>query len=276
MTEGDCSSTGVVDSRGTVPPVEFEGPGLRRDRPYSASMISRKSVTSTKSQTSLKAGVVTTDYSKAHLFSCRDGSFDKAIDKCKEMIYKEEMDGEMKGAWLLTVIDHWDHERENLIILGEFSLLVVSFDFITFKVLKWDRIFLHRITELKFGDLVYPPKSLMPLREHGGLRIAWGAQDGLSFSQKWNPWASDIPYLTLSHHPCLYNPKEHETVTFNVDELCDYLRELIPKAHAEKSTGKECVVLEEPILIESYASMSSLIFNQSHLGFNLDRNGVNF
>lgn len=122
MTEGDCSSTGVVDSRGTVPPVEFEGPGLRRDRPYSASMISRKSVTSTKSQTSLKAGVVTTDYSKAHLFSCRvsdmvihphrhicyvfhpqDGSFDKAIDKCKEMIYKEEMDGEMKGAWLLTV-----------------------------------------------------------------------------------------------------------------------------------------------------------------------------
>ena len=33
---------------------------------------------------------------------------------------------------------------------------------------------------------------------------------------------------------------------------------------------------EEPITIQSYASVLSLLYNQNWLGFQLDRNGVNF
>lgn len=59
---------GIVDSRG-VPPVDFRGPGLHRDRPYSASMISRKSTASVKSQTSLSPNIISTDVSVKSLFA---------------------------------------------------------------------------------------------------------------------------------------------------------------------------------------------------------------
>jgi hypothetical protein len=109
------------------------------------------------------------------------------------------------------------------------------------------------------------------------VRVAWGNEDNLSFSQRWNPWASDLPFITLAHHPVIYNNKEQETVTYNVDDFCDTLRELAPKALAAKGVETPLQVKEgEPIMIESYASLSSMIFNQSHLGFNRDRNGLNF
>merc|ERR550532_1136581 len=52
--------------------VEFKGPGsegLHRDRPYSASMISRKSTLSTKSKTSLSPSVNVTEFSTKQMFS---------------------------------------------------------------------------------------------------------------------------------------------------------------------------------------------------------------
>lgn len=33
---------------------------------------------------------------------------------------------------------------------------------------------------------------------------------------------------------------------------------------------------EEPIEIESYASLTSILYNQNWLGFQLNRNGLNF
>lgn len=38
----------------------------------------------------------------------------------------------------------------------------------------------------------------------------------------------------------------------------------------------QLVIEEGPIMIHCYASLSSLIFNQSYLGYNRDRNGISF
>lgn len=203
-------------------------------------------------------------------------------------------------------IDHWDNEREKIVILSDFSMLVIRYDFVNDRVQEWKRVFLHLITSLQLGDFVYPQRSLMPWvpldavlyyshciwmlfdpgwlyvstqfrsREHGGIRLFWGSPDELTFGQRWNPWASDIPYITFAHHIILYNNKERETVTYNVDDCCDSIQEMIKKAHNAKGSGNTLEVKEEPILIESYASVSSMIFNQSHLGFNKDRNGLSF
>ena len=51
--------------------VGFRPPGLVRDRPFSASMVSRKSTVSTKSRTSLSPHIVTTDFSTSSLFAYR-------------------------------------------------------------------------------------------------------------------------------------------------------------------------------------------------------------
>ena len=113
-------------------------------------------------------------------------------------------------------------------------------------------------------------------REHGGLQLNWASGQEMGFSQRWNPWSTEIPYVNLAHHPLIYNEKERETVTFNVDDFCDSVQQGIRQAHNTKSTGKTLTVEERPIVIQSYASVTSMIFNQSHLGFCRDRNGINF
>lgn len=118
--------------------------------------------------------------------------------------------------------------------------------------------------------------SLYRPREHGGVRIAWGEGQIPTFGQKWNPWCSDIPYTTFAHHPLIYNEKDRETVTYNVDDFYESLIQAISSVYRAKNPGRALKNIEGPIMIESYASVSSLIFNQSHLGFNRDRNGVSF
>lgn len=59
-------------------------------------------------------------------------------------------------------IDHWDNEREKMMILCDYSLLVVRYDFIAQKRLECKRILLHMVQSVILGDIVYPEKSLMP------------------------------------------------------------------------------------------------------------------
>jgi len=106
--------------------------------------------------------------------------------------------------------------------------------------------------------------------------LNWTTTEETTFAQKWNPLCSTIPNLSLAHHPLLYSQKERDTVTYNVDDFIDSLIVAAREAHAAKSTGRSLAVQEAPILIESYASLSSMVFNQSHLGFNRDRNGLCF
>jgi len=107
--------------------------------------------------------------------------------------------------------------------------------------------------------------------------VLWGDPNNLSFGQKWNPSARDIPYTTFAHHKLIYNEKERETVTFNVDDFYASLKAGVTQALKNKNPTVQLSVQEQqPILIQSYASLTSLVYNQSHLGYNRDRNGVAF
>ena len=59
-------------------------------------------------------------------------------------------------------IDHWDMEKERLVLLTTKSILVVNFDFIRMAVNDYRRILLSHVTQIQIGDLVYPAVSLMP------------------------------------------------------------------------------------------------------------------
>ena len=62
---------------------------------------------------------------------------------------------------LFCRIDHWDNERERIIVLCDWSILFLNYDFITQKLKDYRRILLHSISEICIGDFVYPEKSLM-------------------------------------------------------------------------------------------------------------------
>ncbi|XP_069123663.1 tumor protein p63-regulated gene 1-like protein [Argopecten irradians] len=261
---------------GVEPEVKFAGvPGQfnRQQRP--GSVYGRQSVKSTTSRTSMRPGVVKDEKIAQHYFSYKESNFEKAVSVCEQKA-KAELDGKRVGAWLLTEIDHWDNEREKIVLLFENSVMIFKYHFILNKVEEFKRILLWVIDTVCIGDFKYPEKSLMPERKHGGIQIRWNKGEEPTFAQRWNPWSTCIPFVTFCHHPLLYNPKENETVTYNVDEFYESLIKGISDAYKAKRPAEKVTILEGPIMIRSYASVSSMIFNQSGLGFYMDRNGICF
>jgi hypothetical protein len=201
-----------------------------------------------------------------------------------KIILQPERDGEIKGSWLLTEIDHWNIDHERIVFITEKSLIVVKYDFINMKMLEAKQIPLVCVNKVQIGDLTYPPKSLMSGRDYGGIRIHFGSVDNIWFSQRWNPWSRAIPYVTFTHHVLAYNPQESETVTYNADDMAESLvgalaairRTMNVGEHTEGGDTDETIVEDGPIVIESYASLLSVIFNQSRLGFYLERGGVSY
>ncbi|KAH3827025.1 tumor protein p63-regulated gene 1-like protein [Dreissena polymorpha] len=260
------------------PDVDFAGPGLNRNRP--GSTIGRQSVRSTTSRTTMKPGGYKSEISSKSFFCYKENNLTKAMDRCQNDFYKEELDGQILGKWLLAEIDHWDHEREKILILAENSVLIFRYNFITDTVIEKKRVMLHVIDSILLGDFTYPDWSIMPMvssdHAHGGIQIKWNSGEPPTFGQRWNPWCATIPWVCLAHHPLLYNPRENETVTFNVDEFYESLLDAVSKAYGRKRPGERVTVVEGPILIQSYASISSIIFNQSNIGYFKDRNGVCF
>lgn len=94
-------------------------------------------------------------------FALRAGAFDNAVEACHPTILPA-IDGELRGAWLLTEIDHWDNEKERLVMVTDRTLIVIKFDFITLKILEYQRYPLQQFDKVLFGDLAYPQNSLVP------------------------------------------------------------------------------------------------------------------
>ncbi|RWS24040.1 Tumor protein p63-regulated 1-like protein, partial [Leptotrombidium deliense] len=124
-------------------------------------------------------------------FGLREGALEEAVNKCKPVILNR-IDGELIGVWLLTVIDHWDIERERLAFLTDYSLIVLKYDFIAQKLLKYNRIPLLRLDKVVVGSIRYPEGSLLPPRNQIGVRCMWNQGEEVHFASKWNPFSEDI------------------------------------------------------------------------------------
>jgi hypothetical protein len=60
------------------------------------------------------------------------------------------------------------------------------------------------------------------------------------------------------------------------DNFYEHLVQAVSECYKKKRPGEKVTILEGPILIECYVSLSSMIYNQSGLGFFMDRNGICF
>ncbi|KAK6176061.1 hypothetical protein SNE40_014417 [Patella caerulea] len=249
------------------------GPGLSRNRP--GSVIGSRSTSSTSSRTSMRPNFIKSDVVAKTFFSYKGQNFETALQECRNQV-KPDLDGKILGEWLLAEIDHWNMEKEKVVLLTENSVLVFKYNFITQTLYEFRRVMLHGIDTIAIGDFKYPDYSIMPDRQHGGVQLRWNKGSEPTFGQRWNPWCTDIPWLTFAHHPVLYNPKENETTTYNVDEFYESLLQAISKAYEEKRPGEKITVVEGPILINSYANIATIVHNDSGMGFFRDRNGISF
>lgn len=59
-------------------------------------------------------------------------------------------------------VDHWDNEKERLVLLCGRTLIIVKYDFIALMLLDHARLPLNEISQLTIGRLVYPQRSITP------------------------------------------------------------------------------------------------------------------
>ena len=58
-------------------------------------------------------------------------------------------------------IDHWDCEKEKVVVVCEKSVMIVKYDFIASKIYDAKRMLLHNIQKIQMGDFEYPSYSMM-------------------------------------------------------------------------------------------------------------------
>ncbi|XP_077924185.1 tumor protein p63-regulated gene 1 protein isoform X2 [Halichoerus grypus] len=139
-------------------------------------------------------------------FATRPGAIETAIEDLKGHIAKTS--GEtIQGFWLLTEIDHWNNEKERILLVTDKSLLICKYDFIMLSCVQLQRIPLSSVYQICLGKFVFPGMSL-DKRQGEGLRIYWGSLEEQSLFSRWNPWSTEVPYATFTEHPMKYTSEK--------------------------------------------------------------------
>lgn len=215
-------------------------------------------------------------YISRKYFVTRPGAIDTALEDLKSHIAKTFGEN-IQGFWLLTEIDHWNNEKERILLVTDKTLLICKYDFIMLSCLQLQRIPLSAVYRICLGKFAFPGLSL-DKRQGEGLRIYWGKPEQQSLLSRWNPWSTEVPYATFTEHPMKHTSEKFQDIC----KLSGLTSKLVPAIqHAQKNSPesgreKELLVLTEPILIETYTGLMSFIGNRNKLGYSLARGSIGF
>uniref|UniRef100_A0A668RLJ0 HSac2 domain-containing protein n=1 Tax=Oreochromis aureus TaxID=47969 RepID=A0A668RLJ0_OREAU len=93
-------------------------------------------------------------------FVLRPGTLNQAI-KDVEALVNEEVDGSVLSVWLMAEVDHWNNEKERIVLITELSLLVFKYDFMMFNCDQMQRIPLNFVDRISHGTFSFPKRSLL-------------------------------------------------------------------------------------------------------------------
>ncbi|XP_075928986.1 tumor protein p63-regulated gene 1-like protein [Petromyzon marinus] len=217
-----------------------------------------------------------------HFFVFRPGSLEQAVSDVKALMSPVE-DGEMQSVWLLTEVDHWNTERERLVLLAERSMLVCKYDFMSLHCRRVRRIPLRYVETVTTGAFLFPHKSLSK-REGLGVRVEWDRVAHAPFWTQWNPFSEELPYTTFTQHP-MASADEKIAALCQIASFQTQLVQAVQLAQrgggggggsrAPGEVGVEvCATLavqDAPLRIDTYVGLVSLIGNEARLGYSMAR-----
>uniref|UniRef100_A0A669E0Y0 Tumor protein p63 regulated 1 n=2 Tax=Oreochromis TaxID=8139 RepID=A0A669E0Y0_ORENI len=117
---------------------------------------------------------------------------------------------------------------------------------------------------------------LMAERNGEGVRVFWDRLREPSFTSRWNPFATDFPFITFTYHPV-----RNITLKGNLCRISfrEQLKDAAQKVHTLKPVpGKAngVLVLNQPIQIEAYVGFMSFLGNENKLGYCMARGNLGF
>uniref|UniRef100_A0A3B4U1E6 Tumor protein p63 regulated 1 n=2 Tax=Seriola dumerili TaxID=41447 RepID=A0A3B4U1E6_SERDU len=209
-------------------------------------------------------------------FVLRPGTLNQAI-KDVEALVDKEVDGSIHSIWLMAEVDHWNNEKERLVLITDNSLLVCKYDFVMFSCEQLQRIPLNFVDRISHGTFSFPKRSILR-REGEGLRVFWDRLREPSFISRWNPFATDFPFITFTYHP-VRNISDSFAALCDIQNFREKLKDAAQKVHVMKPVpGKAngVLVLNQPIHIEAYVGLMSFLGNQNKLGYSFARGNIGF
>lgn len=215
-------------------------------------------------------------FKRRRFFVLRPGTLNQAIKDVESCVDKE-VDGNILGVWLLAEVDHWNNEKERLAVITNHRLLIIKYDFVMLNCDQIQKIPLNIVDRICQGGFSFPKNSLLQ-RAGEGLRIHWDRLREPSFVSWWNPFATDLPYITFTSHP-VKDLGDPFTSLCNIQSFCEQLKEAAEKAHAAKPVpGKAngVLVLNQTILIQAYLGVMSGLGNQNKLGYCMARGNIGY
>ncbi|KAG7228695.1 hypothetical protein INR49_008473 [Caranx melampygus] len=120
--------------------------------------------------------------------SSTPGTLNQAI-KDVEALVDKEVDGSLHSVWLMAdgcqqqldlatctrlsgLVDHWNNEKERLVMITDNSLLVCKYDFVMFRCEQIQRIPLNFVDRISFGTFTFPKRSVLHENSDRKLRAA--------------------------------------------------------------------------------------------------------